>query len=249
MKTISSPVCSAVVPVAPAAHSTFPGRQEALWCSAFRFPLSAFTCLLLFPLWVQASSDPTLFPDGRQKVDLRASERNPFAQQIAPEMPPPTTQEGTTEESRLRKLLRAMKIAGVSGNPGNKQVLLGSLILKPGTILPPILKNQVEVLKVLSVDDTAVVLAFVERDKSAAARKIVLPFRIKPEVTQVMYGEAFEELTKVTPGGKIEAPPLTLRGADDLLKGSREADLRNMAERDVELMGVITHAENSNKPK
>ncbi len=215
--------------------------------SGFPFPLFAF--LLLSPLLLRASGDPSLYPDGRQKVELRPTERNPFAQQIAPEVVQANPQEGATEEARLRRILRAMKIGGVSGTPGDRRALLGSLILKPGDIVPQILKNQFEALRVLSVDETAVVLAFVERDSAVSARQIVLPLAIKPGVSQVMVGEAFEELTKVGPSGKIVAPPLTIQGVDDLLKGSREADLRNMADRDVQMMGVITNAENAKKGK
>lgn len=215
---------------------------------ALSIPLSAFI-LLFSPLCLRASSDSSLLPEGRQRVELRSSERNPFAQQITQEVAPTTTQEGTTEESRLRRIFRAIKIGGASGTSGNKQVLLGSLILKPGTILPPILKNQIESLRVLSVDDTSVVLAFVERTPSVESRQIVLPYRIQPEVTQLMYGEALEKLAKVGPGGKIEAPPLTLPGADAFLKASTEAELRNMADRDVDLMGVVTNAEIPTKDK
>lgn len=218
--------------------------------SGFRFHASAFLlCLLLIPLCARAAGDPSLFPDGRQKMELPSSERNPFIQQIAPEAPTTAPQEGTSEEARLRRLLRAMKIGAVSGAPGKMQVLLGSLILKPGSTLPSILKNQFEVLRVLSVDDTSVVLAFVERDKSAAARQIILPYDIKPHVTQVMFGEAFEKLAQVGPNGKIDAPPLTMQGVEEFLSGSREADLRNMADRDVQMMGVVTNADNSKKDK
>ena len=197
--------------------------------------VSVFLCLLLFPQFLRAAGDPSLYPDGRQQVELRSTERNPFAQQIAPAVVPANAQEGASEEARLRRILR--------------RALLGSLIVKPGATLPPILGNQFETLKVLSVDDTAVVLAFVERDYSVSARQIVLPFAIKPAVSKVMVGEAFEELTKVGPSGKISAPPLTLQGVNDLLKGSREADLRNIADRDVQMMGVTTNAENAKKEK
>jgi len=216
-------------------------RSAGFVVSTFLFPLFAF--LLLSPLLLRASSDPSLYPNGRQRVELRPTERNPFAQQIAPEVVPANPQEGATEEARLRRILRAMKIGGVSGSGGNRRVLLGSLILKPGATLPPILSNQFETLRVLSVDNTAVVLAFVERDSALSARQIVLPFAIKPGVSQVMVGEVFEDLTKMGLSGKISAPPLTIQGVDDLLKGSREADLRNMADRDVQMMGVITNAE------
>ena len=215
----------------------------------FSIQVSFFLFCLLFPLFLRASGDSSLYPDGRQQVELRSTERNPFTQQIAPAVVPTNAQEGASEEARLRRILRAMKIGGLSGSGANRRVLLGSLILKPGAILPPILGNQFETLKVVSVDDTAVVLAFVERDYSVSARQIVLPFAIKPGVSQVMVGETFEELTKVGPSGRLSVPPLTLQGVNDLLKGSREADLRNIADRDVQMMGVTTNAENAKKDK
>ena len=226
------------------------GRGKfSIQVSGFKFQVSVFLCLLLFPQFLRAAGDPSLYPDGRQQVELRSTERNPFAQQIAPAVVPANAQEGASEEARLRRILRAMKIGGLSGSGSNRRALLGSLIVKPGATLPPILGNQFETLKVLSVDDTAVVLAFVERDYSVSARQIVLPFAIKPAVSKVMVGEAFEELTQVGPSGKISAPPLTLQGVNDLLKGSREADLRNIADRDVQMMGVTTNAENAKKEK
>ncbi len=218
--------------------------------SGFRFQASVFLlCLLPCPLLLQALSDPSLFPDGRQRVELRSSERNPFTQQIAVQAAPTVTQEGATEESKLRKIFRAMKINAVSGAEGEKRVLLGSLILKPGSTLPPIFRNQFEALRVLSIDDTAIVLAFVERDPTVEPRQIVLPFAIKPTVSQVMLGEAFEELAKIGPSGRIEAPPLTHPGVNDFLAGSRAADLRNMADREVQMMGVVTNAEDAKKSK
>ena len=231
-----------------AAHTTAP--RVCFPLPGYKFQASGFfLCLLLAPLSLLASSDPSLFPDGRQRVELRPAERNPFTQQIAPEVTPTATQEGATEESRLRRVLRAMKINAVSGAQGGKRVLLGSLILKPGSTLPPIINNQFEVLRVLSIDDAAVVLAFVERDSTVEPRQVVLPFAIKPVVSQVMFGEAFEELTKVGPSGRIEVPPLSHPGVDDFLKGSREADLRNMADREVQMMGVVTNAEDAKKEK
>lgn len=230
-------------------------RALASALSALRSPLSAFfsplsaLALLLLPLLARAASDPTLFPDGRQRAEVRPNERNPFAQQIKVEEAPANPQEGASEEARLRRIFRAMKVGGVSGGGNQKHVLLGSLIIKPGMVLPPILKNQSEMLRVLSVGDGSVVLAFVEKDPAISARQIALPIGIQPEVTQMMFGEAFENLTKIGPSGRIEAPPLTIQGAEDFLQGSREANLRNMADRDVQLMGVITDADKPTKGK
>lgn len=201
------------------------------------------------PASLLASSDGTLLPEGRQKVELKPSERNPFVQQIAEEAPQTNPQAGTSEESHLRRIFRAIKVGGISGSNGKKQALLGSLIIKPGDILPPLLKNQFEVLRVLSVDDSAIVLGFVDKDSQVSVRQIVLPLNMKPAVARVMYGDAFEELTKVDANGKIDAPPLAHPGVDAFLKGSKDTDLENMTDRDVKIMGVGTNANNSNPKK
>ena len=206
--------------------------------------------ILLSPIGLRAASDSSLLPEGRQKLDVLPSERNPFSAQVAEIATSSTQHEGTTEESRLRRILRAMKVGGISGKPGSQHVLLGSLIIKPGDILPPLLDNQAEVLRVVSIEDNSLVLAFIERDASTEVRRIILPLGgLEPTVTQMMYGEAFEELTKMEASGKIDVPPLTLPGVDDFLKGSRGSDLHNVTDRDVQMMGVVRDAENAEKSK
>jgi hypothetical protein len=227
-------------------------RAERAECSnqvsSFKFQVSGFLFFfLLSPLLLRAAIDPSLYPDGRKKAEVRPNEPIPFAQQIVPEAPAIAPQEGVTEEARLRRILRAMKVGGVSKGSGDRQALLGSLILKPGKTLPQIFNNQIEVLRVLSVNDNTVVLEFVEKDPSVASRQLFLPFSIKPEVTGMMVGETFEALTKVGPSGKIAVPPLTNEGVNEFLKGSQEASLRNIAERDVQMMGVTTNAEDKKK--
>ncbi|MBE2205753.1 MAG: hypothetical protein IAE94_15585 [Chthoniobacterales bacterium] len=218
--------------------------------SAQRFIFRALaTTFFLSPLLLHAATDSSLFPDGRQRVELRPTERNPFTQQIAVQTTPTTAQEGTSEESRLRRILRAMKVNAVSGSKGGKRVLLGSLILEPGNKLPPILKDQAETLRVQSIEDSVIILAFVERDPAVDPRQIVLPFALKPVVSRMMLGDAFEDLAKIGPSGRIDAPPLTHPGVGDFLKGSQEADLRNLADREVQMMGVVTNAEESTESK
>jgi len=198
------------------------------------------------PSAAHAISDPSLLPEGRRSEELRPNERNPFGQQVVKETAPTTGKpEAVTEESRLRRILRAMKISGVSGSDKSRKALLGPLILQPGSTLPPILSNQFEVLRVLSVDDHAAVLTFVERDSSPDSRKIILPFQVRPEVTQAMVGEVFEALTNMDPSGKISVPPLNHPGVEELKQGSMEADLRNITDRDVDKMGVVTNAKKS----
>jgi len=213
--------------------------------SACRIP--HFIALLLVAASAQAASESLLYPDARQALEVRKNERNPFAQQIAESSSPTANaQEGVSEEARLRRILRAVKIGGVSGTPGHRQLLLGSLILKPGVVLPPLISNQAEILRVVSVDDSSMTLEFVEKDPAADARKILLPFDLKPEVTQFLYGEAVEELAQIGPKGQTKLAPLSAGGVVEILKGSQDAELQNMADRDVKLMGVV-HDEQAQK--
>lgn len=190
-----------------------------------------------------ASTDSSMLPDGREKTDVQQNERNPFAQQIIPEAAPTTQPAGTSEEARLRKILRALKVSGASGSGESRRVLLGSVIIKPGETLPQLLENQSEQLRVVSVDDRTIRLEFIERDPSIDARQIIIPISVKPAVSALMYGDAFESITKMSPQGLPTVPPLTNPGVEDFKKGSTDADLKNMSDRDVELMGVVTNAE------
>ncbi|MEI6340259.1 MAG: hypothetical protein WCQ57_17035 [Verrucomicrobiota bacterium] len=137
-----------------------------------------------------------------------------------------------------------MKIGGVSKGSGDKKALLGSLILKPGNTLPPILNNQIETLRVLSVGDASVVLEFVEKAATVASRKIVLLFGIKREVRQFMSGEAVEEL--ITAG--VPEPPKLGKAAypgdpqaRSILTNIQEAEQKRSSDK---LMGVFPDAKN-----
>jgi len=232
---------SSLAPALRAACGRLPG-QLPLACapnSAFRTP-HFFLLFLLLSVNAPAASESLLYPDGRQVLDVRSNERNPFVQQLVePSSTTTSPQEGASEEARLRRILKAVKISGGASKSGHRQLLLGSLILKPGVILPPLLSNQSEALRVISVDDSSLTLEFVEKDPSSDARKILIPFDLKPEVTQFLYGEAVEELAQIGPRGQTKMPPLTAGGVTEILKGSQDAELQNIADRDVKLMGVV----------
>ena len=225
------------------------GAREGV-LSAFRFPVSGFLLFLLFPTLASAITDPRLFPDARESTTLRSNERNPFtAQQVVQESQTPAVPEAASEESRLRRILQAVKIGGVSGGNGKFQALLGSLIIKPGDSLPPLISNQFEELRVTSVDPSSITLSFFERDSTANPRQIVLPVGIKPDVSQFLYGEAVEELTQIDPqrGRTAPLPQVENPAVTQTLKGSQDVDLKNLTDRAVKLMGVLHDAKKSEK--
>ncbi|MEI6032697.1 MAG: hypothetical protein WCS65_00270 [Verrucomicrobiae bacterium] len=102
---------------------------------------------------------------------------------------------------------------------------MGSLIIKPGDTLPALISNQSEKLKVESVDKAAITLVFVEKDGSAGARRIRISSSLKPEVSQFLYGEAVEKVTKSLPKIPLElkSPDVSFTQPVDLLLQSRQA--------------------------
>jgi len=197
--------------------------------------------LILSPPAVLAAADALLFPDGRQTMEVRTNERNPFGQQVTPEVQSTgaAAQESVSEESRLRRILRALKISGVSGQGTSRRALIGSLILAPGDPLPPLITNQAESLRVAGVDDSQITLEFIEKDPAAESRKIVLYYSLKPTVAQFLFGEAVEELAQIGAKGQTQMPPLTSPKVTEILQKAQEAELKSLVDRNIRMMGVI----------
>lgn len=204
----------------------------------FAFLFSLFSFLL--PSFAAA---PSLMPDERVTIELRPNERNPFTQTTVQDRVGATPDDSASEEARLRRILRAVKIAGVSGSRGEFRALLGSIIVRPGDTLPPIIDNQSEVLRVVTVDEAMLTLAFVERDPTVDIRKIELPIAMKPVVSQFVYGEAVESLLQISQKGAPKLPALDSPEVSEFLKNSQALDLRNVADRNVKMMGGVRDAE------
>lgn len=197
--------------------------------------------LILSPPAAPAAADALLFPDARQTVEVRSNERNPFGQTVSPEVQSTggAAQETVSEESRLRRILRALKISGVSGQGSSRRALIGSLILQPGDPLPPLIANQAESLRVASVDDSQVILEFIEKDPAAESRKITLFYGLQPTVAQFLFGEAVEELAQIGAKGQSQMPALISPKVSEILQKAQDAELKNLVDRNVRMMGVV----------
>jgi len=189
-------------------------------------------------IFMMDAAEVTILPKDRTFTELRAGERNPFGQAAAV-AEPTAMQEAETEEVHLRRVIGAIKVGGVSGSGPRARVLLGSLILKPGDTLPPLFENQQEVLMISSVSEKEVRLTFLEKDASSEPRQIVIPLRLAPQVSQLLYGEAFEKLANVGPDGRPKIQEVPLKGVQDFLKASEEAGLQNITERKMDMMGEL----------
>lgn len=200
--------------------------------------------LILLPGIGSATAQNLLMPQGRTPIVVPPGARNPFGQSVTAQEVP-TVEETETEESRLRRIIGRIKVGGVSGTPERLRVLLGSLVLRPGDTLPPLIERQQEVLRVESITRDFVALTFVEKEAGTEGRLIKIPLSTPPRVTEMLYGEAVERLVNIAKPANANASAMQLKGVQDFLEDSRKADLLNVTDRKFELMGVVKDANQS----
>lgn len=177
-----------------------------------------------------------LTPDARKPVEVKPNERNPFAGaagKVSDEAVP--TAQPVTEQKRIERVLRAMRVAGVLESAPGRRILLGPMSLGVGESVPQLFVNQVETLAVESIDDHKVVLRFSKSDPSGGKRLIILPFDITPQVQQLLPGELMVKTVPLDADGLPLFPALTNRSADAMLKASEQQDFRGLVDRQTEM--------------
>lgn len=203
-------------------------------------PRTFFALLAVFAPSSLLAQRPDLLPSGRTFVELREGERNPFGQQMTVIQPTDfDTPDSGGEEARLRRLFGAMKVSGASQAGKARRVLVGGMILREDDMVPSILRDQLETIRVTSINDDRVLLSFVERDASVEARQIQIPIALEPTVTQLLFGEAFEKMAAIGPDGRSTLTDVQVTGVDELIKGSSEANFENVIDRTFQMMGEV----------
>jgi hypothetical protein len=178
-----------------------------------------------------------LTPDSRQPMKVEEGERNPFGM-VTKVLDQMVSAEPVSEERRIRQLLSNLRVAGVSESPTGRRVLLGSLSLGEGDVLPRLFVGQVEKLQVKSINDRGVVLSFIESDTSRDERSIGLPIDIKPRVNSLLIGEAFVKSVPLDEEGSPQLPPLQLDTVRSALEASEAQGLQSLIERRTELLNA-----------
>lgn len=154
-----------------------------------------------------------LEPDARQPTDVAEDERNPFGLLSVP--PPEEEQEVKieveTEEMKIRRILGNMRVAGLAGAPGDYRVMIGSMKLGEGDVVPRLFANQGEVLRVDQITDRQVTLSFVERKQQGEdlpPRTIGLGIDLAPRVRSLLPGELFTSVIEFDEKGAQSTAPL-----------------------------------------
>jgi len=172
--------------------------------------VTAFSAILAFMMPLSLLAGPAksvgMLPGDKVAITVEETERNPFSQRIvqAAEAPKDTG----AEESQLRTVVENLDLKGVTKSGGRMKVLLGSYALEEGKLMPQLIPDQTEKLRVIALTDKKVELGFVEKDGSAQARKIVLHLDFTPSVRYKVGPGATASSTAPSLGGvyKKDAP-------------------------------------------
>lgn len=170
-----------------------------------------------------------LEPEERVPEKVEEGERNPFG---LLSVPPAEEQEEVkieveTEEMKIRRILGNMRVAGVSGAPGSYRVLLGSMQLGKGDMVPRLFANQAERLRVEDITERQVVLAFIERSKQKdlPPRTVGLGIDLSPRVRSLLPGEVFTNVVQFDEKGAQALPPLKTEAVEVIVEQIRTNNL------------------------
>lgn len=183
-----------------------------------------------------------LEPEKRTPTEVTEEDRNPFGLLAVPQEEEETIQvQVETEEMKIRRVLGNMRISGVSGSEGAYSVLLGSMVLTKGEMMPRLFYNQAEQLRVADVTGNKVVLAFIEgkTHQDLPPRTIELSFDMAPRVRSLMPGEVFTNAVKFDEKGAVAMPPLETGSARSILDGHNATGAEALIERRRNMLGEV----------
>ena len=179
-------------------------------------------------------------PELREPLEVVDEERNPFGMVAlaAGERRPVEVIKAESEEQKIRRVLANMRISGLAGSPGAYRVLIGSLPVGEGDILPRLFADQAEKLLVKSISDRAVALEFIESDESVAPRTIGLSLDLRPQVNSLLPGEMFLKLVPFDAETGVALPPRMADPVAQVLESLEAVDAASLVERTYELLNA-----------
>lgn len=128
-------------------------------------------------------------PDSKRQLLIKANERNPYASRSPGEQEVDGNGENV-EEIEIRKTLSSLSVTGMSRGQNGLRILLGDIIIEQGRILPELLPDQSEDLKVIEISEDSVTLAWLDIESSEPTGKTLqLAFDLTPSVSYALHGQ------------------------------------------------------------
>lgn len=132
-------------------------------------------------------------PTEKRPYSLKSDERNPYARRSEQEEVS-AEENGNAEELRIREKLSRLRVTGRSQGRNGLRVLLGDIILEQGAILPPLLEDQSENLRVIELSDDTVVLGWLDIETNELTGKTMqVAYDLTPSIVYALHGQSSEE--------------------------------------------------------
>lgn len=128
-------------------------------------------------------------PEEKRPLTLKENERNPYAKRGDKEE---ITGAETidAEEQQIRSRLSRLSVSGRSQGPNGLRILLGDIILEQGRLLPQLLPEQSENLKVLAINEDSVVLGWIDLESGEPTGKTMqVAYDLSPVVSYALHGQ------------------------------------------------------------
>lgn len=128
-------------------------------------------------------------PESKRQLLIKGNERNPYASR-SPGQEEVDNNGENGEEIEIRKTLSALSVTGMSRGQNGLRILLGDIIIEQGRILPELLPDQSEDLKVIEISEDSVTLAWLDIESSEPTGKTLqLAFDLTPSVSYALHGQ------------------------------------------------------------
>lgn len=111
-----------------------------------------------------------ILPEEKTPETVKAEENNPFESSADSAQ----KDEGTSEENQVRDILLRLPAVGGASGAGGMRIMLGSMRLVPGAMVPPVLPDQQVALKVKSITPEGIELVWVEKKPSGLPPKVLM---------------------------------------------------------------------------
>ncbi len=128
-------------------------------------------------------------PEQKRPLLLKDNERNPYAKRSPEEVKAPG-EDNNSEELRIRQRLGNLRVTGRSQGPNGLRVLLGDIILEEGRLLPQLLPDQSENLRVVEINEDTVVLGWLDIETDELTGKTMqVAYDLTPSIGYALQGQ------------------------------------------------------------
>ncbi|MDA7681937.1 hypothetical protein N8603_06090 [Verrucomicrobiales bacterium] len=117
---------------------------------------------------------------------LNDEERNPFVISKNDIDAEDGTNSSYSEETKIRTILESLVVNGISRGAHSYKVQLGGLILEEGKILPRLISDQTDDLKVTEITSSKVQITWVGDEEADKPRVMTIPIELEPKVGVVL---------------------------------------------------------------